>query len=442
MLDRFGRDTSHLRDSQEEHPAEFATGCIASVEDLFGAEWLEGQEGKEQHRLQALWKRKDWLSTCELFGLGKCIQELAPKHAGWLRQTAKKVKSGVANAHGFTTEILTCGSIKSQQGEVAPAKGNQKGYDLQVEFPSGFKYYVSIKNQGLTSHEAAFHQYGDRLKAAFDQRLRVLKLDGELYLESDTHIEPETFERLIKFVGDVLQRPDTYTLKGSSLTFKVMPRSRDPRASTFRSSQVSMLCPQHRNALRNAETRLKEAAENMGAHLKYSDDYFRYLWIRVHSSIEVAVLKQAAESMLTDDAQDYGFDGVFFVQPSVVRQGSNSVINTYFDVAIANRHPGFIKALQEGKIGLLTLDTPVGRLSQEPSELQLTNGPLSPPVPPRHYFYQKADIYVLMQRDGEDMVGEWASPASGIRHHLVYRDGAREVLFPSPSVEVEETLII
>ncbi|WP_409283102.1 hypothetical protein, partial [Pseudomonas putida] len=282
----------------------------------------------------------------------------------------------------------------------------------------------------------------DRLKAAFDQRLRVLKVDGELYLESNTHIEPETFERLIKFVGEVLQRPDTYTIKDSSLTFRIMPRSREPRASTFRSSQVTMLCPQHHNALRNAEYRLKEAAENMGAHLKYNDDYFRYLWIRVHSSIEVAVLKQAAELMLKDDAKDYGFDGVFFVQPSVVRQGSDSVINTYFDVAITNRHPGLIKALREKKIGLLTLDTPVGLLSQSPSVLQISNGPWSAPVPPRHYFYQKADIYVLMQRDGEDMVGEWASPASGVRHHLVHRDGAREVLFPSPSVEVEETLII
>ncbi|OLU16983.1 hypothetical protein BVH01_10505 [Pseudomonas sp. PA1(2017)] len=442
MLDRFGRDTSHLRDSQQEHPAEFATECIAAVEGLFGAEWLEGQEGKEQHRLQALWKRKDWLSTCELFGLGKCIQELAPKHAGWLRQTARKVKSGVSNAHGFTTEILTCGSIKSQQGEVAPAKGNQKGYDLQVQFPSGFKYYISIKNQGLSSHEAAFHQFGDRLKAAFDQRLRVLKVDGELYLESNAHIGPETFERLITFVGDILQRPDKYTFKGSTLTFRTMPRSREPRASTFRSSQVTIWCPQHRNALKNAESRLKEAAENMGAHLRYSDDYFRYLWIRVHSSIEVAVLKQAAETMLTDDAQDYGFDAVFFHQPSVIRNDSNSIINTYFDYAFTSGHQGFIKAVREKKISLLSIDTPVGCLSQKPSELYITNGSLSAPVPPRHYFYQKADIYVLMQRDGEAMVGNWSSPASGIRHHLVLRNRDREVLFPSPSVEVEETLII
>lgn len=442
MIDSFGRDTSHLRDSKGEHPPEFATHCIAAVEELFGKAWLEGAEGQPGHRLQKLWERKDWLSTCELFGLGKCILLLTPKHKIWLNQTAKKIKSGVANAHGFITEILTCGSIKTSKGEVYPAPGNQKGYDFVVDFPSGFKYYISIKSQGMASHELTFHEFGDRLKEAFAQRLEFLDVDGELYLQSTTHIDSDVFEYLIKFVGSVLKTPNTYTYRGCQLIFRKLPKSDKAYASCYRSHQVTISCPHHRNTLKNATSKLADAAKNMGLHLPCSDDYFRYLWIRVHNSTEVAVLEEAAKKMLDDDLRDYGFDGVFFIQPSVIRTESSSEINTYLSVAAAGLHQGYNRAIVEERVSLITMDVPVGGLSRKPSELHITNGKITVPLPSNYYFYQKADMYFLMERDGDEMVGEWSSPASGIRHHIVYADGHKETLFPSPAVEVEETLII
>lgn len=442
MIDRFGRDTSHLRDSEGEYPPEFAIDCIAAVEELFGKNWLEGAEGQLGHRLQKLWERKDWLSTCELFGLGKCILLLTPKHKTWLNQTAKKIKSAVENAHGFITEILTCGSIKASKGEVYPAPGNQKGYDFVVDFPSDFKYYISIKSQGVASHELTFHELGDRLKEAFSQRLDFLGIDGELYLESAEHIGVDVFEYLIKFVGSVLKTPQAYTYRGCRLTFRKMQKTDKSYASCYRSHQVTITCPHHRNALKNATSKLLDAAKNMGLHLPCSDEYFRYLWIRVHSSTEVSVLQEAAQKMLDDDLRDYGFDGVFFIQPSVIRTGSKSEINTYLSIAAAGLHQGFNRAIVEGRVTLITMEFPVGGLSTKPSELHVTNGKLGVTLPSNYYFYQKADLYFLMEREGDEMVGEWLSPASGIRHHIVYADGKKEILFPSPTVEVEETLII
>ncbi|MNE77142.1 hypothetical protein D3C80_1734350 [compost metagenome] len=63
-------------------------------------------------------------------------------------------------------------------------------------------------------------------------------------------------------------------------------------------------------------------------------------------------------------------------------------------------------------------------------------------MPSGFYFYQKADIYYLMEQDGNSMIGEWSSPASGVRHHLVLATNNQEAMFPSPGVEVDETLII
>src|SRR5690606_25178664 len=210
-IDRFGRITSHLRDESGEHPVDFATQCIAAVGHLFGQDWLEGKQGLTEHPLQKLWERKDWLATCELFGLGKCITQLTPEHDSWLRKTAQKIKSGVQNAHGSNTETLVCGSLYARDGKDYPAPANQKGLDVVVSFPSDFKYYISIKSQGMPLYETVFHEFGDRLKAAFASRLETLGVNGELTIKSSVYLEPEMFERLIKFVGQTLRKPQIYS---------------------------------------------------------------------------------------------------------------------------------------------------------------------------------------------------------------------------------------
>lgn len=444
MKDRFGRITSHLRDESGEYPADFPTQCIAAVEDLFGQNWLEGKEGQSEHPLQKLWKRKDWLATCELFGLGKCITQLTPVHDSWLRQTARKIKSGVLNAHGFITEILVCGSLYARDGKVYPAPGNQKGFDFVVSFPSDFKYYISIKSQGMALHETKFHEFSDRLKAAFSSRLEALGLNGELTITSSVHLEPEMFEFLIKFVGQTLRKPQIYRYQNQQceIVFRHLQPEARQYASTQRSHKVTIVSPQHRNTMLNAKTKLEDAAKNLRDHLPMSDDYFRYLWIRVHNSVDAEALQQAAQAMLDDHERDYGFDGAFFIQPSVVRNEEGSSINSYMGFAHSQLHQGFARAIVEGRVSLLTAPFPVGGLSTKPSELHVTSGSTSVPLPRDQYFYQKADLYLLMEREGEEMVGTWTSPASGIRHHLVYDTGTEEIVFFSSSAEVEETLII
>lgn len=442
MMDRFGRITSHLQDESGEYSADFATQCIAAVENLFGQDWLKDKQGQAEHPLQKLWERKDWLATCELFGLGKCITQLTSEHDSWLRQTAQKIKSGVQNAHGFITEILVCGSLYARDGNVYPAPGNQKGFDFVVNFPSDFKYYISIKSQGMTLHETRFHEFGDRLKAAFAKRLETLGVNGELKLISPVHLEPEAFEFLIKFVGETLRKPQTYRYKECQLVFTHIRPETGQYASTQRSHKVTIVSPQHRNTMLNAKAKLEAAAKNLQGHLPVSDDYFRFLWIRVHNSVDAEALQQAAQSMLDDHERDYGFDGAFFIQPSVVRKEESIAINSYMGLAHSKLHQGFNKAVVEGRVSVLKAPFPVGGISMKPSELHITNGSISVPLPRDHYFYQKADLYFLMKREGEEMVGSWSSPASGIRHHLVHDTGAGEVVFLSPSAEVEETLII
>lgn len=442
MPDRFGRDTSHLYDPTGVKPPEFAVDCLAAVEELFGKSWLEGDKGHLGHRLQILWKRKDWLATNELFGLGKTILELSTSHQKWLNSTARKIKSGIENSHGFITEILTCGSIRAKLGEVSPAPGNQKGYDFAVNFPSGFKYLISIKSQTMSQHETEFHRLGDELRSALSERANELGKCAGMILHSKSHIEPETFEFLTNFVRKTIKRYDRYTYKECEVRFFELDRSKESYASSMMSSSLLIYCPQHRNELKNAKDKLIKAGENMRAQLPRSDKYFRFLWIRVHSSTDVATLKKACKLMLEEHWHDYGFDAAIFLQPTVVRKGSNSIINTYFAPVMAELHQGFNSAVAEGRVGMLTIEAPVGDISLKPSELYLHSNQGRTIAPEGNYIYQKADYYHLLRQEGDAFVGEFSSPASGIRRHLVYKDKSGEVILRGPHVDVEETLII
>ncbi|UVL82289.1 hypothetical protein LOY35_18915 [Pseudomonas sp. B21-028] len=294
----------------------------------------------------------------------------------------------------------------------------------------------------MAQYETEFHQLGDQLKSAFSERLNSLGKRGRLILYSDLYIPPSTFEFLIDFVRNKLRRYDTYTYKGCSLRFAELERSKETYASSIQSHFVLIYCPQHFSALRNAKNKLVEAGENMLAQLPCSDNYFRYLWVRVHSSTEIAILKEACDLMLKDHGHDYGFDAVVFLQPSVARDGSDSVINTYVTIAMAELHQGFNRAIVEGRAGQLIIDTPVGTLSNKPSELYLFNENGRMKIPEGNYVYQKADLYHLLRREGDEFVGNFSSPASGVRHHLVYKDASGEALFDAKFVEVDETLII
>lgn len=412
MSKDFKRSAHHL---DKDHP-EKSEEYLQDVADLFGEEWLGKNEG---HRLQILWSRKDYLATTELFGLGFAINKLKSKHKNWLTGLANNIRKQPANAHGFLAELIVCSLFLSDDAVVRPAKKNSPGYDLEIEFEGDFKYLYSIKNHDISQHERKYQLRCAELKAAFSTRMQKLKTHGALRIFSEKYLDDDAFDRIIDFVSSHLKKKQTYNyLSGAvQIHFVKLDEQGSPFATNYFSSEVIVISPCHRNELKNQIDRLHKAVENIAKHVPESESYFRWLWMRVHSSADVAALKKAAEE-LVKDGPSIGVDGVIFIQPSVVQNGDNSEIHTIFDFAARTDHQGFARSVMRGKM-FMRLEFPVGSFSQTPPELLLQTPDGAIKISSGQYFFQRTDYYIKANKTPDGWLGEMKSPASGVQFHSV-----------------------
>lgn len=413
---------------------------LRDVADLFGEKWLGENDG---HRLQILWSRKDHLATTELFGLGLAINKLKGKHKNWLTGLANNIKRQPANAHGFLAELIVCSLFVSDDAVVRPAKKNSPGYDLEIEFEGGFKHLYSIKNHDISLHERKYQLRCAELKAAFSNRMQELKVHGALRIISDRYLEDAAFDRIIDFVSVHLKEKKTYTYLGGAMQiyFVELDAQGSPFATSHFSSEVIVISPIHRNELKNQIDRLRKAVENIAKHVPESENYFRWLWMRVHSSADVAALKKAAVEFFKDESSK-GLDGVILIQPSVVRNGDSSQVHTVFDIAARTDHQGFARSVMRGKMPT-KLEFPVGSFGQTPPEVVLQTPMGSIKVSSGQYFFQRTDYYVKANKTPDGWLGEMKSPAAGVQFHSVVEFGDQhDVILQGLYPDSEELLFI
>lgn len=436
MSTTFKRSTYHLDKENSKKSEEY----FQDIENLFGKDWLCRDEG---HRLQILWSRKDHLATTELFGLGFAINKLKDRHRNWLIGLANNIKKQPTNAHGFLAELIVCSLFLSDDAVVRPAKKNSPGYDLEIEFDGGFKYLYSIKNHDISQHEKEFQIKCSEIKSAFSNRMQKIKTHGALRIFSEKSLSEEEFDRIIHFVKNHLKKKQQYSyLNGAVKIFFVeLDEIESPFATNHFSSEVIVIGRHHRNEKKNQIDRLIKAVENMRKHIPESEEHFRWLWMRVHSSADLPSLKNTAEKLLTSDKR-VGFDGVIFIQPSVVRNGDSSQIHTVFDFAARTDHQGLAKSAMRGKL-FMKLEFPVGSFSQTAPELilQTAKGPIE--ISNENYVYQRTDYYVKARVTSDGWIGGMNSPASGVQFHSVVElENQSNFIFQGLYPESEELLFL
>ncbi|GFZ71550.1 Uncharacterized protein ALO70_01980 [Pseudomonas amygdali pv. eriobotryae] len=426
----FGRLMRHLDQgdfAKSEKP-------LALVEDLFGKEWLSTNGG---HRLQKLWARKDTLSSTELFALGRAIEILTPDHSIWLKRVANDIIRQPKNAHGYIAEIMVCASLSTSDSTVLPASKGNKGFNLTLTMPSQFKYLISIKNHDISEHEALFREKCATLKAAFAKKMKELKVHGALRIASSQFIELTSLDSLVSWVSKDLKKTGSYEWQGGGV--KVLFSGL--LAKGFFSSELVVFGGFHRNELANQKSRIIQAAENLKKHVPPSPNAFRFVWMRVQSSADVALISDVAKELIEHgvSGDDVGVDGFIIVQPSVVREGDSSMVNTVFSIVEAP-HAGLQASRKQAEN--ISIDVLVGGVSSEASrELLQVDGNILE-LPPHQYVYQDSDFYILSKMENGVATGNVSSPASGVRNHSVFDIGGQEMgLTGRLSPRAEELLI-
>ena len=430
---KFGRTTSHLGD----HAGAISVDFLEAVEDLFGASWLKKNKG---HRLQMLWGRMDAMATCELYAFGKAIRNLQPRHQRWLESTARKIKINTIDTHGLIFEILVCGYTNGYFGaEIFPAKDSEPGIDLRIKFPDNFTYAISVKNHDISIHEKDFHELSEILRVFFAERLKILGLNGRIFISCEDYMKKEDFFLCMEFLKSDFKEGFYQLIVGRlNIVYRNLVKEDKDFAKTFISNSVIIKCAHHPNEQRNFVAKLKLAGENMKKHVAPDPNRFRLLRMRVHASADIAALGDSAQRMF-DESYDCGFDGVMLSQSSGVRTGDgNSRIHTVMRFAIRVQMP----LLELVGTHMLKSEIGIGSMGTEPIETIFNvNGEILK-ISGGSYIYQKTDYYYMMSMDGNGYFGNLQSPASGVNFHSVFEFNGIETAIMAIKPSSEDVLIV
>ncbi len=427
MTNKFGRALDHLTKTAG---LEYVLSALQAVEDLFSEKWLTSN-GK--HRLQLLWDRKDSLATNELFSFGKSINRLKQHNLTWLESTANEIKKNIDTSHGLITEIIMVGSLSSKDGVVSPCTKSYPIYDYTIDYPTGFKYKVSVKNFDISIHEKHFHDMGELIRKTFINYLETRKISGHLQIVCDGGVlTRDITNQICMHIVFSLKKYGTYLINGDNVTlnFQKIPWCEENQLAKS-SDAVMILAKQHFNEQRNIESKLRQANESL---LKdsYEESSVKKLIVRIGETTDINKLKAYAEN-LAQSPDGCGFDMCLFLQPKVISaNNSTEIVTTVCSVMRSTYPPEQNIANKFKKMSPLKMDLGVGSLSDVDAPFKFTDGENYIDVDlSSYYLYQKGDIYLKMKKDGQRYYGELKQLAPGIVVHAVFQSATiKTKIFP------------
>lgn len=418
MNNKFNRAIDHLINSTN---SEDVINAIHAVEDLFSLAWLSKQEG---HRLQVLWARRDVLSTSELYSLGKSIINLSVNNRKWLNANAKEIKKDNDSSHGLLSEIIIIGSLSTECGVITPCPKSFKIYDYTVDFETGFRHKVSIKNYDITKHEKDFNKRSETIRAAFKNHLKTRGVSGRLtvLLEQDI-LTDELTREICFFIIFKMKDHGFYKFSNgnSGIGFHEINEF-DKNKLVSPSDTILIIAKHHFNEQRNIIDKINEANDKL---LSDPDDpkSLKQLVIRLGSSANIQIISDHL-TKLADDWENCGFDLYFLFQPQVVSDIEKN--STMITTSIKRGVKGFFPATSDVKSKLenmksLKMEFGIGAISSEGSPMILMVNDTQTNISIKsHYVFQKGDLYLRAEKKRNGYEGSLAKMAPGIITHAVF----------------------
>lgn len=417
---------------------------LGQVQSYFGKPWLSAAES---HPLQALWHRADELASIELLNLGFALREMASRDVGWVREQVRLVQGkDEQNSRGALFEILGLAHFRGGNTTMTPAKRSQPGFDGTLRFEDGARMTLSLKRYGQSTYHKDFLRGAEVFRRHVERSLQRVPTHGlRLTVLCERTPALVDWRLLTEHVSRDITRiaaggrdtcGDTWTLWSHQL------REEFPRlASTHRSTVVLVLSRQHPNESQNLHSKLEDACRNLSRHAPtYDARNANAVYLHLDADAPLRDCEQWASQWM-DEHEDKPISTVLLYQPSVVRNGNESVVYHCFRNAVSRRH---VEWRRRAGGTTPSISIPVGRVGTEPAEaiLEWPDGRSFPTG--SMYLYQGGDIYQEGEPDGSSQIGHLQNFRSGVHIHSVIeplRDG-RKILFSGRFAPSDDLLIL
>ncbi len=146
---------------------------LSCIERHFGSEWLESVT---DHPLGVLWRRRDFLSTEELYIFAVALKQFEQIDIQWTKRQCEVIKNGSCNNRvGALFEVIGLSYFLKAGRSLLPEKESNPGYDATLLFEEGIEVSLSLKNYQLSVHYQTFIEKSRNLEKCIQRVLQACK---------------------------------------------------------------------------------------------------------------------------------------------------------------------------------------------------------------------------------------------------------------------------
>lgn len=410
-------------------PENFLDNLFDLLIQKYSENWLNKSDN---HPLQILWKRKDWLSTTELFLLAASICNLERIDSKWVDEQIENSKQTNQNTHkGAFFELISLESILNSKLSVKPAVKNQPGYDGIVKLRNGSEIILSIKNYNLSKSHKTFIERSEKFEIYFINLLKQLKICNiQATIDIATNYpNEEDWQKLEKGIETLLLKYDgslTFSRINDSWAIFLKEMTDDKQTfddKYFNSYTLMIHSTYHKNEHNNIYSKLESACHNLiKANIKESDKSLNCLLIHVPISVSIDNCIKWTKDYYKDYPDD-PISCVFYYQPAVVSDFEENSSRIHHCLALAPRERYFDFG---EKNGVATFRFPVGTHGYEPTVLKFTNEKGETlPITERYIFQSGSHYYKMIENKPDQFSGFMMNQGYGIYNHLIWETGKK-----------------
>jgi hypothetical protein len=384
--------------------------ALKYLETWLGSKWLNG---KGNHQLQQLWRRRDWAAAVELLSLATAVKSMKPKmtekvEANFLRE----LKESTGNLEGFVFELLAGSMLDHPEHPVALGGVGQRGYDLLLTLKNRKSIRVSCTALLPSIHEREFGEFARSLYATFRQAL-IPGSPAVLLAILTGHDDPnrygeQTSEVVVNSYRDWATgkaRPEYgFGYSGWAFQFKpLVPLIELPLHESALSHTFIAVGAHPREEQRRFSARVQEKMDNLGKHFPSSDsDVGNVILVKVPNSISITEAVEYLGKMWSPANAHVSAVWVYRAQLVTDAAGQEGTVGHYVH-EVHNPHASVPLASLLPPGGQIAFTTEIGRA--EPSEpkfgLLVGDDNLSFP---KHYDLTRGEHFYLVDARGSEPV--------------------------------------
>ncbi|HEY5125198.1 MAG TPA: hypothetical protein VIK14_15825 [Ignavibacteria bacterium] len=396
----------------------------------FSTKWLTKDE---DHPLQKLWKRKDQISTIELYTFCKAIEKIKKINDKWFKHQKKLIlDKNINNRKGAFWEIIGAYYLMDPKNQIVPAPISQKGFDLtSIILETKKKINFSLKYYSFSQHCENFHKKSKAIASLIKTKIIANKINTfqisitkiksyptecdwqELYL---------CIEKILEDIkGNVEKRGLQY--KDWLILFSKLPDKIEEYKISEKLNSYTILIhvPYHQNEEKNLISNINDSIRNLkNAEIKEDKNSINSLLIHIPTTASINLyqnqileyLKQIKENPIThivlyQPSINFDFKAKKTYLQHCLRITENAeTFDTWFNNDIRNKIEFWFQ------IGVFIQKPFENVLIMDNSAYDLKN----------HYLFQNGNIFVEPKKlDNNMLFARFGKYTTGINIHTTYQ---------------------